>query len=58
MNEIELYEVLCLGLSDEYGIPYAMYISLIDALYKLSLPLAEELHSKVRVTEDRAYLPE
>ena len=58
MSEVELHKALCLGLSDEYGIPYAMYTSLIDALYKLSLPLAEELHSKVRVTEDRAYLPE
>ena len=52
---MELYQILLLGLDDDYGIPYKMYIELIAMISQQSPKLAEEIHAKVRVQDDRAY---
>ena len=56
MSGVELHKALCIGLSSESGIPYTMYEYMIDILYRLSKPLAEDIHNRVIFADNIAFI--
>jgi hypothetical protein len=52
-----IIRILRAGLNSDYGIPYSMYCRLIDIIAAQAPSIAAKIHMRVRVQDDRAYLP-